>query len=360
MRKGSGRSETLKRVHRDRLRRLRVLEYLDNSAVFANCPVEIKESYAVSDRDSGETFLVLIFRCLSEKPLEALDVRLLFYDGGRIPVPARKEEFRYSWETATLGRRTPGGRGKREKDSKREKSIACGEEFGDGIFLPLPDDYFRRLQIELVGAAYSDGSYETLELPACGRAKRFADMDSGLRASYTHVNIFGQKEEKHPIRVLPQAGKNVWLCCCGHKNPAAVPLCETCGREKAWQLANLSEEHLRQVRQELDEEEEKLVRARKKRVLRDTSAYPQTRYLENAEEQQQKREESEQALKHLAEAEQARARRIRAIPKKIGLFLLVLFLIWLVTRLLLLGYDLGYFGNAEASAHIKTLWRSMR
>lgn len=78
MRRDPTRSETLKRVHRDRLRRLRVLEYLDNSAVFADSPVEIKESYAVSDRDTGETFLVLIFRCLSEKPLEALDVRLLF------------------------------------------------------------------------------------------------------------------------------------------------------------------------------------------------------------------------------------------------------------------------------------------
>lgn len=54
MRRDPTRSETLKRVHRDRLRRLRVLEYLDNSAVFADSPVEIKESYAVSDRDTGE------------------------------------------------------------------------------------------------------------------------------------------------------------------------------------------------------------------------------------------------------------------------------------------------------------------
>ncbi|MCH5183189.1 MAG: hypothetical protein J1E00_03355 [Oscillospiraceae bacterium] len=345
MRKGSGRSETLKRVHRDRLRPLRIVEHLDNSAVFADCPVEIKESYAVSDRDTGELFLVLIFRCLSEKPLEALDVRLLFYDGGRIPVPARKEEFRYSWETAMLGQRTLDGQVRREKDCKRETSIVCGEEFGEGVFLPLPEDYFRKLQIELVGAEYSDGSYETLELPACGSARRFADMDSDLRASYTHVNIFRQEEELHPIRVLPQAGRNVWLCCCGHKNPVAVPLCEKCGREKDWQLANLSEEHLLQVRRALDEEDERLVRTRKKRVLHDVSAFVQPERYASEEEKQSKLEESEQALKRLAEAERAREERIRALPKKIGLILLVLFSVWLITQLILLGHDLGYFGK---------------
>lgn len=329
MRKDSGRNEALQRVYRDRLRPLRVVEHLDNSAVFANCPVEIKESYAVSDRETGELFLVLIFRCVSEKPLEALDVRLLFYDGGRIPVPARKEEFRYSWETATLGRRTLDGQVRREKDCERETSIACGEEFGEGIFLPLPEDYFRKLQIELVGAAYSDGSYETLELPACGRAKRFIDMDSDLRASYTHVNIFRQTEETHPIRVLPQAGANAWLCCCGHKNPASVPLCEACGREKDWQLANLSEEKLLQVRHALDEEEESLVRARKKRVLHDVSAYPQMRYLETEEERLRKAEQYSRSLENLASQEKERARRLKRIPLWIGLVVLAA---WLLTK----------------------------
>lgn len=343
------RRETLRRVHRDRLRPLRVVEYLDNSAIFANSPVEVKEAYAVSDRETGELFLVMIFRCLSEKPLAALDVRLLFYDGGRIPVPARKEVFRYSWEAATFGERVIDGQARRERDCKKEKAIVHGEEFGQGIFLPLPENYFRKLQIELVGAEYTDGSYEMLELPAGGRAKRFSEMDSDLRASYTHVNIFGQAEEAHPIRVLPQAGTNAWLCCCGHKNPATVPLCEVCGREKDWQLANLSEQHLREVRQALDEEEQWLVKARKKRVLHDVSAYARYDRMDSEEEKQRKLEETQQALKRLAEEEKAKEHRNRMLLPKIGLLLLAVAAIWVIARLIMLGYELGFFTELNES-----------
>lgn len=338
------RRETLRRVHRDRLRPLRVVEYLDNSAVFASSPVEIKEAYAVSDRDTGELFLVMIFRCLSQRPLAALDVRLLFYDGGRVPVPARREEFRYSWEAATFGERSLDGQVRREKDCKREKAIVHGEEFGEGIFLPLPEDYFRKLQIELVGAEYTDGSYETLELSAGGRARRFADMDSELRASYTQLNIFGETEEAHPIRVLPMAGENAWLCCCGHKNPAIVALCEACGREKDWQLANLSEEHLREVRQAMDAENEKLVRARKKRILHDLSAFPQTRFLETEEEKQRKAEQFEQAKQELyVRREIDRERWRKKLILRILLLLLLVLTIMGIARLILLGYELGIF-----------------
>ena len=331
MRETSLRRKNLRRVHRDRLRPLRVLEYLDNSAIFEHSPVEVKEGYIVSDRDTGDVFLVLIFRSLSQKPISALDIRVLLYHE-RHPIPFQKDDYRYSWETATLGERVVGGRVLKEKESRREQAIVHGEEFGQGIFLPLPEGYFDRMQIELVGVAYTVGEYEQLGLIAGNRAARFEDMDVSLRFSYLKMNIFDQAEQDHPIRVLPQAGENVWLCCCGHKNPATVSLCEACGRDKDWQLENISVERLRKKQLELEAE-------RNYRVLHDTSAFPQNRYMENEMEKQRKVEQCTQALQRIAAEEKARERRNMMILPKYILIAAIIALIGGLIRAILF-----YFG----------------
>ena len=330
------RKEALKRVHRDRLRPLRVLEYLDNSAIFDHSPVEVKEGYVVSDRENGELFLVLVFRCLSVKPVEALDIRVHLYNQ-RQPVPFSRTDFRYSWETATLGERVLNGQPRKEKECKREQALIHGEEFGQGIFLPLPENYFHRMQIELVGVAYTVGGYEHLGLIAGSSAKRFADIESNLQASYARLNIFRRAEEEHPIRVLPQAGENAWLCCCGHKNPASVALCEQCGRDKDWQLENLSEEKLQQARQEQDKNHDV-------RVLHDTSAYAQNRYLENDEEKERKVKQCNEVLERLAAQEKAREHRRNMILPKLLLLILIGFAVWFICRLILSGFSLGFLG----------------
>ncbi|MCH5183187.1 MAG: hypothetical protein J1E00_03345 [Oscillospiraceae bacterium] len=331
------RKQALKRVHRDRLRPLRVLEYLDNSAVFEKCPVEVKEGYIVSDRDNGDLFLVLIFRCLSGKPMEALDIRVHLYNE-RQPVPFSRTDFRYSWETATLGERALNGQPRKEKECKRERALVHGEEFGQGIFLPLPGSYFHKMQIELVGVAYTVGEYEPLGLIAGGSAKRFAEIDSNLRSSYVQMNIFQKAEEDHPIRVLPQAGENAWLCCCGHKNPASVPLCEACGRDKDWQLENLSVEKLQQVRKEQDADQNV-------RVLHDTSAYAQNRYMESDEEKQRKVQQCNEVLERLAAQEKAKEHRRNMVLPKILLLIGIAFAIWLICELVFSGVNLGLFGG---------------
>lgn len=331
------RREALKRVHRDRLRPLRVLEYLDNSAVFDHSPVEVKEGYIVSDRDNGEVFLVLVFRCLSRKPMEALDIRVHLYNE-RQPVPFSRTDFRYSWETATLGERVLNGQTRKEKECKREQALVHGEEFGQGIFLPLPESYFHKMQIELVGVSYTVGGYEPLGLIAGNSAKRFSEIDGNLRASYVQMNIFQRAEEEHPIRVLPQAGENAWLCCCGHKNPADVPLCEKCGRDKDWQLENLSVEKLQQVRQEQDADQNL-------RVLHDTSAYAQNRYLESREEKERKVRQCNEVLERLAAQEKAKEHRRNMILPKILLLIGLAFAIWVICQIILGGFSLGFLGE---------------
>lgn len=348
----------LRRQRKDQLRQMRVLEELDTSAVFADSPVEIKEGYAVSDKETGELFLLLVFRSLSRRPIAALDIRLLLYRQG-LPVPYRKDDFRYSWESATLGERVLDGQVRKEKDCKKERNIVHGEEFGQGVFLPLPDAFFHRLQIELVRVTYDDGGCESLRLVSDPfdrrlQATKFSEIDRNLHVSYQQMNIFDEKEESHPIRVLPQAGEHAWLCCCGHKNPAAASLCEACKREKDWQLANLSEEHLRQVRREMDAD-------RSRHVPHDTSAFSQTRYLENAEDKQRKEAQFKQAQWELyVQKETDEARRYKKLIFRILKLALLVLAIMGVARLIMLGYELGIFVEAEESGILTYLGGTMR
>lgn len=347
MRDNTAKRETLRKLREDWMRPLRVVEELDTSAVFESSPVEIKNGYVLSDRKNGDLFLMLVFRSVSKRPIAALDIRVVLYDGER-PLPFRKDDFRYGWETATLGERTLQGQTRREKRRRREQAIVCGEEFGQGVMLPLPACYFHRMQIELVRVIYEDGCCDPLGLPVGGRAKRFAEMDSSLRASYVQMNIYGRAEEAHPIRVLPMAGENAWLCCCEYKNPAAARHCEACKREKDWQLANLSEEHLRQVKQELDEEENRLVKAGKKRILHDKSAFTRGRYYDSAADQEQKEKAFRRAKWQLyVEAATDAARRIGKVLKTLFLLGLLVLFLYLLREFVFSAYRMGFFGGWE-------------
>lgn len=342
------RTEALRKVNRDWLRPMRLVEVLDTDAIFTDSPVEVKNGYVVSDRETGELFLILVFRSVSKRPIAALDIRVLFYEENR-PLPFRKDDFRYSEETATLGERTLHGQGHWAKRRRREQAIVQGEEFGQGVCLPLPEDYCHRIRIELMRVIYEDGGCDVLQLLVGGRVKRFADMDSGLRASYAQVNIYERREEAHPIRVLPQEGKNVWLCCCGHKNPAAACSCEICKREKGWQMETLSEEHLCEVRRAMDEEEHRLLKAGKKRVLHDTSAYSGRRHYDSVEDQERKAEQFRRARwqLHVQSATDA-ARRLRRVFLALFLLGLLVGFIYLLREFVYAAYRMGFFGGWEA------------
>ena len=349
MRESTARRNTLRRVQKDLLRQMRVVETLDTAAVFANSPVEIKEGYAVSDRETGELFLVLTFKSLSQRPISALDIRILLYNGMKSVLPDRPyrtDDFRYSYETATLGVRTLNGRVRKGKECKRETAIVREEEFGYGIFLPLPDTFFSGLQIELVRVTYADGGCEQLGLVSDPfdrriRATRFDEIDGNLRATYVHINPFEEAEEKHPIRVLPQEGENVWLCCCGQKNPADAPRCKACGRAKDWQLENLSEKNLWKVRHDLDAD-------RTQHVLHDTSSYSQTRYLENKEDKDRKEAQIKKVRWELfVRGETEKDKRYWKMLRQILEIALLFAAILGIARLIQLGFELHYFGTAE-------------
>ncbi|MBO5735356.1 MAG: hypothetical protein J6S15_04585 [Clostridia bacterium] len=343
--KRNPRKAKLARVHRDRMRPLRVIEYLDNSAIFDESPVEIKEGYIISDRDTADLFLTMNLRSVSEKTIAALDIRIILYKERTI-LPDKKIDFRYSWEEATFGDRVLNGIPRKERECKKDKTIVLGEEFGEGIFIPLPESYFKKMQIELVSVTFFDGSTKELNLIAGGRALRFVELDGDLRDAYRSLNIFQKAEESHPIRVLPQAGNSVWLCCCGRKNPLGASMCDVCGRDKDWQFENLSVERLEETIAKNNEG---------KRILNDTSAYKQNKYMETEEEQKRKVELCNQALERLAVIEKQRERRqVMLLPKIllwVGIFALLYFLCELFLSFL---QNYGYI-NQEAAMIFKLL-----
>ncbi len=313
------RRENLRRIRRDLLRPLRVVEVLDCSAVFAKCPTEIKEASVISDRDTGELFLTVLFRCLSVKSPESLDICVLLYEEN-VCVPYAKIPFRYGNTEGTFGERIYKGCVRTKKECKAEPLPVYGELFGQGVYLPLPDSYFHRLQIKLLDVVYKDGTKETLDLIANTEALRFEELDDALQTTYSHINAFEREEQQHPIRVLPTVGENAWLCCCGQKNPAKGSRCERCGRDKEWQMANLTP-------QRLQEEQQKLEESRSVRFLHDKSAFPQNRYLETTDERKKK----EKAFMAFQEKQKRRQRHREKFRKNIrrsirwGVGLLALF-----------------------------------
>lgn len=324
MRATALRRAKLRRIRQDQMRSLRVLETVESSAVLQNSPIELEEGYVISDRESGELFVTLLFRSLSRLPVKQLDIRILLYQE-RSVVPDRKLEFTYSWQDASFGERSVNGVARSLRECRNEHTLVFGERFGSGIYIPLPPSYFKKMQVELLKVQYSNGRSETLQLIAGGRAKRFSELDEAMRDAYVRLNIFSEAEQVHPIRVLPQAGENAWLCCCGHKNPAALARCEQCGREKDWQLSHLSAEQLTSARSEEDEW------AKDGKVAFEKS---RARLLEDEEEIRKKVEECNAALQRIAAQERVREhRRTMFLPRLLlagGAIALLYFLIRLL------------------------------
>lgn len=265
MKESSARRENLRRIRRDRQRPLRVLEYLDFHADFTNCPVELKEGFTVSDRRTGELFLALVFRSRSEKPLAALDVKLVFFEDARLRLSANEIEQRYSREDATFGERVLDRHVRTESECAREKYLVQGEEFGQGIFLPLPGNYFQRVQIRLASVTYGDGTGGTPDLSVECRAVRVADAKKA--------------EEVQPLRDLSQV----------------------------------------QERRALKEERKVQIRE-----LHDTSGYTSLHRMEKSEELWKRVEAYNRVLDRLAAMEAERLRRRKRLPLKIALIVLVM------------------------------------
>lgn len=340
MKQADTRKKSLKKIEKDASRPLRLLKELDPGTVLQNSPVELRSGKVVNDRDTGEIFLDLSFRSLSEEPLSALRVSVMLYREG-LCIPYEKKEIVYSWEDGTFGRRTLNGKPRTKRETKRLRRIELGECFGDGVFTTLPDSYFVKLEILLVEVTEKDGTVRKIG-EKVGGGTNFSSLSLELKDMYTRMNIFRDAEQVRPIRVLPQEGENAWLCCCGRKNLNSMTHCEICGRDRKWQMEQLTVENLTNLKNRDDSD-------RTIRVLHDKSRYA-PRTSESAADLEEKEKICKEVLQRVEAQEKEHDKQRTRLLVKFLLWFVVIYALAAIITFVIYLMELFGIGSGEQSA----------
>lgn len=310
--------EEKRRMRMDAQRPLRVIESLDFSRIYEDVPVEVIEGYTVTDSDTSECFAVFKIQNTGDKEIKALDVRLLLYEG-TANIPTRRLDFTYSAETKTFGRRSYDNGNKKAGFLQRiglkpevfTINIRHGESFGDGALIPLPKSYCRKVEFEIRTVHFADNTYRVINIVSGKKYTFFKELDEDMRYAYRKMNVFARAEEAHPIKLIPQATDKVWLCCCGRKNLNSAVVCADCGREKDWQLKNITHESLeRELDSIKDSGDPEFIHRHKAQAGKRLE-------IESDEERRKKAEAFEQTLEKLAEQERIKRHNQKMIIPKI-------------------------------------------
>lgn len=312
--------KALKRQKMDVFRPLRVVKYIDFSFVLENSPIEIEEGYIVADKDTGEVFASFIFKNVANLPIKSLNIKLDFYLNNCVPY--KSVYFEYSHNELTFGIIKDHKKELKVRECNKRNFINSGESFGSCVFVPIPENYFKKLEVTLVSIVYSNGEIELIDQIVTGKKKLFSELDDISKTVYNRVNIYQSAEHYHPTVVVPQFGNKVWLCCCGHKNPASAKNCEVCAREKEYQQKNF-------VQSAIDENVKNLVSDPTEKILHDKTKYSQTKHLENDADIQKKIEAFEKSMENIERAEIIRQKRLWSAPIRV--------LIWVIGILSIRG-----------------------
>lgn len=315
------------RIKTDAARPLRVIESLDFSRIYENVPVEVLEGYTVTDSDTYECFAVFKIQNTGDKDVSALDVRLLLYEG-TANIPTRKINFTYQAEHGYFGKRMLNVESQSAKmpriHFKRESLppyIRHGECFGEGVYIPLPKSYCRKIEFEIRTVHFLDGTAAVVNVVSGRKYKYFKELDEDIRYAYSKINVFARAEETHPIKIIPQATSTAWLCCCGSKNLATDTVCSSCGRDKEWQLNNITETtlttELDRIRSIADPVYTHLHKVKAGKPLT----------VESDEERKKKAAAFERSLQMVAEQEKIKEHKKKMIIPKLALWAAVIYLI---------------------------------
>lgn len=322
------------RIKTDRDRSLRVIENLDFSRIYDNVPVEVIEGFTIADTETYECFAVFKIQNTGDKDIKALDVRLLLYEGTS-NIPTRRINFTYKAEHGFFGRRSlPADEEKNvffEKIGLKEKTVPAfirkGEFFGEGMYISLPKSYCRKLEFEIRTVHYTDGTSVVVNVISGKKYTFFKELDDEMRYAYSQINVFARAEEKHPIKIIPQSTSRVWLCCCGRKNLAEEARCAKCGREKDWQLDNITEgsleTELKRIRNVADPG---FVHMQKIKAGKQLT-------IESEEERKKKAEAFELCLKKIAEQERRKEHLHKTIIPRFLLWAAAIYFLIFIVRI---------------------------
>lgn len=304
-----------KEMRKNLLRTFRVVEYFDFSGVLPDSPVQVNEGYIISDLETHELFASFAFQNTSGKQIMSLDIRLFLYQNANVPY--EKKSFTYSYDNMTFGERKNGIVTKKGIFGTKQYTycIAVGETFGRSAYIPIPDSYFRKIELEISKVTFSDSSFVTPKMIVRNQCTDFTELDDAKLYAFTRMNIYAAAEERYPTRVVPQFGETAWLCCCGQKNLATSEKCERCMRDRDWQKHVFDASVMEQKVEEL--------KAANDYYRPDKTKYETSKNFEKEEEIQKRIAEYEAAMKRVAEQERRREHRRKMIIPKILIFIAV-------------------------------------
>ena len=260
-------------------------------------------------------FASFAFQNTSGKQIMSLDIRLLLYQNANVPY--EKKSFTYSYDNMTFGERKNGIVTKKGIFGTKQYTyyIAVGETFGRSAYIPIPDSYFRKIELEISKVTFSDSSFVTPNMIVRNQCTDFTELDDAKLYAFTRMNIYAAAEERYPTRVVPQFGETAWLCCCGQKNLATSEKCERCMRDRDWQKHVFDASVMEQKVEEL--------KAANDFYRPDKTKYETSKNFEKEEEIQKRIAEYEAAMKRVAEQERRREHRRKMIIPKILIFIAV-------------------------------------
>ena len=291
---------------------IKPVKTLDFDFVFTGCPIELCNGAIYSEVEDHRLFLSLTMKNLSDRPVEYLLAKVWLYDSDKANLPYVKLPLEYDLHHAPEGFYTAAV-GNKEK----ERIAQPGEAFGTEYFFPMPESFFTRLAVEIKKIRFTDSSELIPENVTTVDYRRMdTDFDDFEKKAYERINIYRRLEKQHPSKVVPMEQENLWICCCGEKNPQSAEKCVACSREKAWQLQNLSKKAIESYAEELKEE-----RTADMAFLAKTKK--RSNVISSIEEEAQRRRaiEREEALRHVKEQQKKQDFR-----KKLCFFIL---LVWI-------------------------------
>ncbi|MEA4832340.1 MAG: hypothetical protein VB118_06970 [Oscillospiraceae bacterium] len=294
----------------------KLIERLDFNYLYVNCPLEITDALSVYDIDTYDYYLHFIFRSMSETPVDSVDIIILLYDNAN--VPSEKIPYTYSFEAMRMN--------STKRKNKGVSSIACGAEFGRGFYIPIPQSYFKKLNVVIKRISYSDQTAVEYEEAAKYSPEHLSSLSLEKKNAFDQINIYEALEDEFPTKFVAAEGQFSWMCCCGNKNPNNIARCSRCGRAKDWQLCVMSDKAL-------DEEHEKYIKehsalfanyAKAEFMIKHNYISKQDR-LDMAEKQ-------EIALNRVEKQEKRRERLMKQIIPRFVLYFAIMTLIYLFFR----------------------------
>ncbi len=189
--------------------------------IYGDSPIELIDRTSCYDIESFEYFLTVRFRNVSTRGITSLDVRVDLFDGISI-LPYKRIAYTYKIKT----------------DS---------DIIGERDYIPIPQSYYKHLEVVVVSVTFADGETKELNLSSRGKPRLISEQPNHIITACEIVDDSEQLRDTYPAVIMPEFGQTAWICSCSHKNRAESEECERCTRSREALRELYSRENLERV-----------------------------------------------------------------------------------------------------------------